>query len=106
MRLGSAFSAEILQDIAVDVQQRSTWRHRAIETFSAFVSSLARFCAMVRSKTHPDTPSRLLSLAQEQFGRAIVLVNNAGIIVAGSIDTIDLETIGQMTRVNFDAVVC
>jgi serine 3-dehydrogenase len=53
----------------------------------------------------PDTPSRLLSLAQERFGRADVLVNNAGIIVAGSIDTIDLDAIGQMTRVNFDAVV-
>ncbi|MEA3142132.1 MAG: hypothetical protein QOK23_4301 [Gammaproteobacteria bacterium] len=52
-----------------------------------------------------DTPGRLLSLAQEQFGRADVLVNNAGIIAAGSIDTVDLDALGQMTRVNFDAVV-
>ena len=47
-----------------------------------------------------DTPRRLLSLAQEQFGRADVLVNNAGSIAAGSIDTIDLDAINQMTRVN------
>jgi serine 3-dehydrogenase (NADP+) len=53
----------------------------------------------------PDTPGRLLSLAQEQFGRADVLVNNAGMIAAGSIETVDLDALGQMTRVNFDAVV-
>ncbi len=53
----------------------------------------------------PDTPTRLLSLAQEQFGRADILVNNAGLIAAGSLETIDLEAVAQMTRVNFDAVV-
>jgi serine 3-dehydrogenase len=53
----------------------------------------------------PDTPGRLLSLAQEQFGRADILVNNAGIIAAGSVDSVDLDALGQMTRVNFDAVV-
>jgi serine 3-dehydrogenase (NADP+) len=53
----------------------------------------------------PDTPSRLLSLAQEQFGRADILVNNAGMIAAGSIDSVDLDALAQMTRVNFDAVV-
>jgi serine 3-dehydrogenase len=53
----------------------------------------------------PDTPSRLLSVAQEQFGRADILVNNAGIIAAGSVDSVDLDALSQMTRVNFDAVV-
>jgi len=52
-----------------------------------------------------DTPARLLALAQEKFGRADVLVNNAGIIAAGSIDTVDLDALSHMTRVNFDAVV-
>jgi serine 3-dehydrogenase len=53
----------------------------------------------------PDTPGRLLSIAQEQFGRADILVNNAGIIAAGCIDSVDLDALAQMTRVNFDAVV-
>jgi serine 3-dehydrogenase len=53
----------------------------------------------------PDTPKKLLALAQEKFGRADVLVNNAGMIAAGGIETVDLEALGQMTRVNFDAVV-
>jgi serine 3-dehydrogenase (NADP+) len=53
----------------------------------------------------PDTPNRLLALAQGKFGRADVLVNNAGMIAAGDIDTVDLDALGQMSRVNFDAVV-
>jgi NADP-dependent 3-hydroxy acid dehydrogenase YdfG len=52
-----------------------------------------------------DTPQKLLLLAQEKFGRVDILVNNAAIIAAGNIDTVDLEALGQMTRVNFDAVV-
>jgi serine 3-dehydrogenase (NADP+) len=53
----------------------------------------------------PDTASRLLSLAQREFGRVDILVNNAGTLTAGSIETIDLDALMQMTRVNFDAVV-
>jgi NADP-dependent 3-hydroxy acid dehydrogenase YdfG len=52
-----------------------------------------------------DTPERLLSLAQERFGRVDVLVNNAGFIAAGSLETIDLDAVAQMIRVNFEAVV-
>jgi serine 3-dehydrogenase (NADP+) len=53
----------------------------------------------------PGTPGRLLSLAQEQFGRIDVLVNNAGMMAAGGIETVDLDAIEEMTRVNFNAVV-
>jgi serine 3-dehydrogenase len=53
----------------------------------------------------PDTPGRLLSLARQHFGRVDVLVNNAGILAVGTIDTIDVDALAQMTRVNFDAVV-
>lgn len=53
----------------------------------------------------PATPQRLLDSALAGFGRADVLVNNAGQLVAGTIDTIDLDAVSAMTRVNFDAVV-
>lgn len=53
----------------------------------------------------PDTAARLLSLAQERFGRVDVLINNAGFIAAGSIETIDLDAVAQMIRVNFESVV-
>jgi len=53
----------------------------------------------------PATPQALLDLALQRFGRVDVLVNNAGLLVKGPIDTIDLDALAQMTRVNFDAVV-
>ena len=51
------------------------------------------------------TPQALLDLALAEFGRVDVLVNNAGIFVAGGVDTIDLDRLSTMVRVNFDAVV-
>ena len=51
------------------------------------------------------TPQTLHDLALSEFGRADVLINNAGMFVAGSLETIDLDALAQMTRVNFDAVV-
>jgi serine 3-dehydrogenase len=79
---------------------------RRRERLEELAASLPRPSAILDADiSAPDTPGRLLSLAQQQFGRVDVLVNNAGIIAAGSIDTIDLDALGQMTRVNFDAVV-
>lgn len=51
------------------------------------------------------TPQALLDRAIAEYGRANVLVNNAGKLIAGPIDSIDLDALAQMTRVNFDAVV-
>lgn len=53
----------------------------------------------------PATPQALLDLAHSRFGRADVLINNAGRLVAGPLETVDLDDLAQMTRVNFDAVV-
>jgi serine 3-dehydrogenase len=52
-----------------------------------------------------STPQALLDVALSEFGRVDVLVNNAGVFVAGSIDTIDLDEVSQMIGVNFEAVV-
>jgi serine 3-dehydrogenase (NADP+) len=53
----------------------------------------------------PATPQALLDLALQAHGRVDVLVNNAGKLVAGPLDSIDLDALASMTRVNFDAVV-
>lgn len=60
---------------------------------------------LAASVDDPQTPQALLDLALSEFGRVDVLVNNAGIFVAGGIDTIDLDEVSQMTRVNFESVV-
>jgi serine 3-dehydrogenase (NADP+) len=53
----------------------------------------------------PQTPERLLALAKEAFGRCDILVNNAATMAAGPIDSVDLDQISQMIRVNLDALI-
>lgn len=53
----------------------------------------------------PETPKRLLALALERFGRADILINNAGVLKMGRIDTIDIEDVTLTVRVNYEAVV-
>lgn len=51
----------------------------------------------------PELPTRLLDTAVREFGRADVVLNNAGIMDAGPIDTLDIERIVRMVRVNVEA---
>lgn len=53
----------------------------------------------------PDMAERLLRLAEERYGRADILINNAALLVMGTVDTIDVDAAAQMVRVNYEAVV-
>ena len=53
----------------------------------------------------PETPERLLSLARDRFTRADAVINNAGVLTIGPVDTIDLDAVSLMIRINFEAVV-
>lgn len=54
---------------------------------------------------NPATAQALLTMAQQTYGRVDILINNAGMLVSGSLDTIDIDALLQMTRTNYDAVV-
>lgn len=53
--------------------------------------------------TEPDLPQQLLETALNSFGRVDALVNNAGVMVVGTVETIDIEEICQMVRINVEA---
>jgi NADP-dependent 3-hydroxy acid dehydrogenase YdfG len=53
----------------------------------------------------PATPQALLALASERFGSADVLVNNAGILRVGDLETFELDGLEAMVAVNFNAPV-
>jgi len=52
-----------------------------------------------------ETPGRLLALAQQRFGAADILINNAGILRVGSLEAFDLDSLAPMMATNFEAVV-
>ena len=79
---------------------------RRSERLTALAAALPGPCATLAAAIEaPDTAHKLLELALAQYGRVDGLINNAGLFVAGSVDSIDLDELAQMTRVNFDAVV-
>src|ERR1700733_10958193 len=52
----------------------------------------------------PNIPEQLLALAHQQFGRADIIINNAGLLAVGSIETMDLNAAAAMVRVNFEGL--
>jgi NADP-dependent 3-hydroxy acid dehydrogenase YdfG len=60
---------------------------------------------LVADVAAPDTAGKLLALAKAQFGRADILINNAGFLSIRPLETIDLDIAAEMIRVNFEAVV-
>ncbi len=53
--------------------------------------------------TDPALPDALLGAAVDAFGGCDVLVNNAGILEIGAVDSIDLDRMCRMVRVNVEA---
>ncbi|MEH6648669.1 MAG: SDR family oxidoreductase [Motiliproteus sp.] len=53
--------------------------------------------------SEPSTPAKLLQLALERYGRCDIAVNNAGTIEVGPIDTINIDKMSSMVRVNVEA---
>jgi NADP-dependent 3-hydroxy acid dehydrogenase YdfG len=51
----------------------------------------------------PSLPAQLLDLALNSHGRCDIVMNNAGIIEAGTIESIDIEKTCEMVRVNVEA---
>lgn len=53
--------------------------------------------------TDPHLPQELVDAALDTFGRLDVACNNAGLLEFGPIDTIDLDRMARMVRVNVEA---
>jgi len=49
-------------------------------------------------------PQKLIDTAVEKFGSCDVVFNNAGIMIVGSAEDIDIEAVTRMVRVNVEAV--
>ena len=79
---------------------------RRLEKLEALAATLPGPSALLAADiAESDVPGQLLKLAKERFGRVDVVINNAGVMAVGTMDTIDLDAVSYMIRVNFEAVV-
>jgi NADP-dependent 3-hydroxy acid dehydrogenase YdfG len=53
--------------------------------------------------TDPGLPKKLLVACLKKYGRCDILINNAGILETGPIDTLDLDRVSEMVRSNVEA---
>ncbi|UZG46037.1 SDR family oxidoreductase [Caldimonas thermodepolymerans] len=101
----SGIGEAIARELAA-VGMRLVITARRTDLLEALSNSLTTPCATLAADiTDPATPGALLTLALRAHGRADVLINNAGRMVAGPLETVNLDDLAEMTRVNFDAAV-
>ncbi|TKJ33432.1 MAG: short-chain dehydrogenase [Planctomycetes bacterium B3_Pla] len=54
--------------------------------------------------TDESLPQKLIDTAVDKFGSCDVVFNNAGVMIVGSAEDIDLEAVCRMVRINVEAV--
>ena len=78
---------------------------RSTDKLEALASELGSAVCVSGDMIDPDTPQKILDMAFSTFGRVDILFNNAGVMHIGAIDEVDIETLCQMIRLNFESVV-
>jgi len=76
---------------------------RREERLKKLSSELSETVYIAEDITEPSLPQRLIDMAVETFGRCDVVFNNAGILETGPIETIDIEKVCLMVRINVEA---
>lgn len=88
---------------AVVLAARSTEKLAAV---AAAVEALGGAAlAVTTDVTRPEDVAALVAAAMDAFGRVDVLVNNAGMGLAGTVDTLDLDDLDYLFRLNVFAPV-
>jgi NADP-dependent 3-hydroxy acid dehydrogenase YdfG len=74
------------------------------EKLNALASELGGACVAVAGNLRAESlPETLLAAALNNYGRCDVCFNNGGLLEAGTVETMDIERICNMVRVNVEA---
>ena len=75
----------------------------SMEKLSALASQLKGPCTVIEGNLSDDSlPERLLYAALDRFGRCDICFNNGALFEAGIIETVDIERLISMVRVNVE----
>ncbi len=96
--IGSAVARELS---AAGMRLLLTARRR--DRLEQLAAELGESRVLAADVTDPALPDALLGAAVDAFGGCDVLVNNAGILEIGAVDSIDLDRMCRMVRVNVEA---
>ncbi len=77
---------------------------RAADKLRTQAAGYARAGFLAADITAPGTPQRLVDRALADFGSLDVVFSNAGSMLTGTIETIDIEKVCEMVRLDIEAV--
>lgn len=69
----------------------------------SLASDLSQSTYLAGDIVAPEFPAKLIELAVYRFQGCDVVINNAGVMLAGSVDDIDIDQMARMVRVNVEA---
>lgn len=73
------------------------------DRLDALTSRIQNAASLAGDITQEDVAGRLFDLALERYGRIDIVLNNAGYMTSGPIETIDIESVCRMVRINVEA---
>ena len=76
---------------------------RREDRLKELADSLDNVVAKAGDILDPTLAQALIDLAIEKFGKCDAVINNAGFMTAGTVESIDIEYVCQMARVNVEA---
>jgi NADP-dependent 3-hydroxy acid dehydrogenase YdfG len=76
---------------------------RRADRLDAMAGELGNAIAFPGDMLDPKLPQALVDLAVERYARCDVVLNNAGFMLTGKIETIDIDEVCRMARVNVEA---
>lgn len=76
---------------------------RRAERLAALAAELGETEVLAGDITDPQLPSALIARAVMAYGRCDAVLNNAGAFAVGAMETLDVERICRMARVNVEA---
>lgn len=90
-------------DALVEAGVRVVINGRRADRLEERVAGNDRMAAVAGDVLDPDLAGRLLDTAKERFGGCDICFNNAGYMVGGPVDEIDIDGMCHMVRVNVEA---
>jgi NADP-dependent 3-hydroxy acid dehydrogenase YdfG len=99
-------SSGIGSAVARDLDQAGTklvLTARREERLRELASELKQAVYLAGDIAEAALPAELIQLAVSRFQSCDVVINNAGVILVGAVDDIDIEKVAQMVRINVEA---
>jgi 3-oxoacyl-[acyl-carrier protein] reductase len=103
--IGRAIALRLALDGVPVAVNYNSQQQAANEVVESILNAGGRACAIQADTGSPDDVARLFRQTEDRLGPVSILVNNAGILHRGSLDSFDPSAFSQMLHTNLEGVI-